>query len=152
MTPFADKLLAYDEWGNRETIRSVQRLPAVPDRLLKLVGHLIGTEWTWLARLTGTVSARAIWPETDPADWDTELDALHVAWTAYLGEHGGDRLSESVTYTNSKGDTFSNTPADILTHVVIHSAYHRGQIATRVREVGGEPAVTDYIAFARSGR
>ena len=37
------------------------------------------------------------------------------------------------------------------THVVIHSAYHRGQIASDVRASGGVPAYTDYIHAVRQG-
>jgi uncharacterized damage-inducible protein DinB len=38
---------------------------------------------------------------------------------------------------------------EILTHVTIHSAYHRGQIASDVRSAGLEPAYTDYIHAVR---
>ena len=41
--------------------------------------------------------------------------------------------------------------ADILTHVTMHGAYHRAQIAAAVRESGGEPAYTDFIHAARQG-
>jgi len=34
-------------------------------------------------------------------------------------------------------------------HVTIHSAYHRGQIASDVRSAGQEPAYTDYIHAVR---
>ncbi len=40
---------------------------------------------------------------------------------------------------------------DILTHVVLHSAYHRGQIASQVRSGGEQPAYTDFIHAARQG-
>ena len=40
---------------------------------------------------------------------------------------------------------------DILAHVVLHSAYHRGQIAAAVRAGGGEPAYTDMIHAVRQG-
>ncbi len=38
---------------------------------------------------------------------------------------------------------------DILTQLFGHSWYHRGQIAARVRELGGEPAATDFVFFTR---
>ena len=40
---------------------------------------------------------------------------------------------------------------DILTHVVLHSAYHRGQIASQMRAGGAPPAYTDFIHAARQG-
>ena len=39
-----------------------------------------------------------------------------------------------------------------ILQVVMHSTYHRGQIATRVRELGGEPALTDYVAWVWKGK
>jgi uncharacterized damage-inducible protein DinB len=31
--------------------------------------------------------------------------------------------------------------------ISLHSTYHRGQIATRMRELGAEPAATDFILW-----
>jgi uncharacterized damage-inducible protein DinB len=39
---------------------------------------------------------------------------------------------------------------DILMHVVMHSAYHRGQIALEVRCAGQTPAYTDFIHAIRT--
>ncbi len=38
----------------------------------------------------------------------------------------------------------------MLTHTVIHSAYHRGQIETLLRQAGSAP-YTDYIHYVRRG-
>jgi uncharacterized damage-inducible protein DinB len=40
---------------------------------------------------------------------------------------------------------------DVLTHVLLHSAYHRGQIASQMRAGGEEPAYTDFIHATRQG-
>lgn len=39
-----------------------------------------------------------------------------------------------------------------LTQVAMHSHYHRGQNATRFRELGGEPPGTDLITWIWKGR
>jgi uncharacterized damage-inducible protein DinB len=39
----------------------------------------------------------------------------------------------------------------MLTHVLFHSAYHRGQIALQMRASGMEPAYTDFIHAVRQG-
>ena len=36
--------------------------------------------------------------------------------------------------------------------VALHSTYHRGQVTARLREVGGEPPLVDYIAWVWLGR
>jgi uncharacterized damage-inducible protein DinB len=63
-----------------------------------------------------------------------------------------DALGREIVYTNQTGKSFRNTPRDILTHLGMHSHYHRGQIAILVRQAGATPAVTDFIAFCRLGR
>lgn len=39
-----------------------------------------------------------------------------------------------------------------LTQAAMHSHYHRGQNATRLRELGGEPPMTDFIVWLRDGQ
>ena len=60
-------------------------------------------------------------------------------------------LAEPRTYVNTKGETHTTAVGDVLLHVLLHSAYHRGQIASVVRAAGAEPAYTDYIHAVRQG-
>ena len=53
---------------------------------------------------------------------------------------------------NSKGQSWTSRVEDVLTHVLLHGAYHRGQIASALREAGLTPPYTDYIHATRSGR
>lgn len=39
-----------------------------------------------------------------------------------------------------------------LTQLAMHSHYHRGQNATRLRELGGVPPMTDFIVWLRDGK
>jgi uncharacterized damage-inducible protein DinB len=39
-----------------------------------------------------------------------------------------------------------------LTQAAMHSHYHRGQNATRLRELGGEPPGTDFIEWLHQGQ
>lgn len=42
--------------------------------------------------------------------------------------------------------------AETLQQVTMHSAYHRGQVNTRLREVGAEPPLVDFIAWVWLGK
>lgn len=42
--------------------------------------------------------------------------------------------------------------ADTALQVAMHSQYHRGQVNARLREVGGEPPLVDFIAWVWLGR
>lgn len=39
----------------------------------------------------------------------------------------------------------------VLTHVLLHSAYHRGQVALGMRSAGLQPAYADFIYDVRQG-
>ena len=41
----------------------------------------------------------------------------------------------------------TTTVGETALQVALHSTYHRGQINARLREVGGEPPLVDYIAW-----
>ena len=40
---------------------------------------------------------------------------------------------------------------DVLLHVIMHSAYHRGQVATDMRAAAFTPAYTDFIHAISQG-
>src|SRR5262249_1410663 len=46
----------------------------------------------------------------------------------------------------------TTTVGETALQVALHSLYHRGQINARLREVGGEPPLVDYIAWVWLGR
>jgi uncharacterized damage-inducible protein DinB len=77
------------------------------------------------------------------------------AWLNHLGRlenhFAPGSLDDKVEYRNNKGEVWSSNVADVITHVILHSAYHRGQIALQLRASHGEPAYTDFIHAVRQG-
>lgn len=140
------RLFRYDDWANRETLDA-----ATTPRALALVAHVLGTEWLWLARVRGQPSPAPVWPDWDAKRCVQEAELLAPEWARLL-DAGEAELARKVDYVNSKGEPWSSTVEDVLLHVMLHSAYHRGQAAANVREAGGEPAYTDFIHAVRTGR
>ena len=62
------------------------------------------------------------------------------------------RLAESVAIPWFTDPPLSITVAEALAQGAMHTHYHRGQNATRLRELGGEPPPTDYIYWMWKGR
>ena len=145
------KLFAYDDWANRETLESLKRTGNPPPRSLRYLGHILAAEWLWLERLGQPKKAPAVWPETSLDQCEAQLADLRGTWQHYLGALTPETLAEPITYTNTKGEAWSNTIEDVLLHVVMHSGYHRGQIAADLRASGHTPAYTDYIQAVRQG-
>jgi uncharacterized damage-inducible protein DinB len=44
------------------------------------------------------------------------------------------------------------TLAETIFQVTSHSTYHRGQVNARLRELGGEPPLVDFIAWVWFGK
>lgn len=72
----------------------------------------------------------------DPADLAREID---VPWARYFVPEGRDAPAPTAL-------------GEVLLQAAMHSAYHRGQINARIREVGGTPPLVDYIAWLWGGR
>jgi len=142
------RLLRYDAWANQETLRSLKQ--SAPPRSLRWMAHIVGAEYLWMARLRRHKETLPVWPELDVEACGERINELSRLWPEYLDDTR-ESFTEEIPYTNSKGEAWTSTVEEILTHVVIHSAYHRGQIAADVRASGGVPAYTDYIHAVRQG-
>ena len=92
-----------------------------------------------------------MWPDFTIEQCEAQIDELACLWQDFLGQLSDAALAKKVTYKNSKAEPWTSTVEDILTHVTLHSAYHRGQIASHVRASGEQPAYTDFIHAARQG-
>lgn len=64
---------------------------------------------------------------------------------------GDDALAAEVSYKNTVGESWTSRTDDVFTHVLMHSAYHRGQVASDLRGAGFTPAHTDFILAIRKG-
>jgi uncharacterized damage-inducible protein DinB len=143
------RLFRWGHWANEETLISLQR--TAPRVAVRWLAHIAAAELLWAARLRDEAPPLPVWPEFDLDDTARRLAESRRVWTAHLEPLTADDLSDGVGYRNSKGEFWTSTVADILTHVSHHGAYHRGQIAAAVRAAGGEPAYTDFIHAARQG-
>lgn len=145
------RLFEYDYWANREVLNTLRALPAAPEKSMKLFAHIVAVEWLWLARARNDSSNLIVWPESDLMESERQLHGSREAWAHFLQNLTAQALSESVNYLNSKGEGWRNDIRDILLQVVLHSAAHRGQIATDLRQAGFEPPYVDFIHAVRRG-
>lgn len=144
------RMFEHAAWANTTVLAALQDGPA-PDKACAWLAHLVGAERLWLARLQHEPATMPVWPDLDLAACGQEFPALATAWQEYLETLDDEALEDGIGYRNSKGEFWTSTVGDILTHVSHHGAYHRGQIASAVRAEGGEPAYTDFIHAARQG-
>lgn len=62
------------------------------------------------------------------------------------------QLAESVSVPWFQDPPLTITVAEALAQMAMHSQHHRGQNATRLRELGGEPPTIDLIVWYWKGR
>lgn len=144
------RLLRYDTWANAEALGSL-RGGEVPAKAMRWMGHIVGSGALWLARLRQEPARMAVWPDLDLDGCAGGIERLAGGWTRYLDTLSPADIVVGVGYRNSLGEYWTSTIGDILTHVAMHGAYHRAQIAAAVRESGREPAYTDFIHAIRQG-
>jgi uncharacterized damage-inducible protein DinB len=144
------RLFEHDGWANAAVLVSLREGPA-PDKPRRWMAHIVASGRLWLARLRQEPSSLPVWPDLDLDTCAAELIELQGEWMSCLEGLDDEDLGDGVAYRNSMGEFWTSTVGDILTHVVLHSGYHRGQIAAAVREAGGTPAYTDFIHAVRSG-
>lgn len=141
----------YDAWANGEALSAIRANVDKNGRVLELMSHIVAAERLWLERLEQRRQSLPVWPKADLGWCEAQTVDLRRLWTEYLERIPDGDLTRKLSYKNTKGETWSNTVQDILSHVILHSAYHRGQIASHVRSLGQTPAYTDFIHGVRQG-
>ena len=124
----------------------LKNLESSTEKSRLLFSHLLSAHHTWNSRIQGINSEYGIW-ERFPANKFKDIDQKNYGTSLQVLEHYG--LEQVIQYKNSRGENFSNNIRDILFHLINHSTYHRGQIASDFRKNGIEPIATDYIFFKR---
>jgi uncharacterized damage-inducible protein DinB len=76
----------------------------------------------------------------------------HERVAALLDGVSAARLADEITIPWFKDPPIVITIGQALTQAAMHSHYHRGQNATRLRELGGRPPLTDLIVWYWKGR
>lgn len=143
------RLARYDAWANRLLAAALRD---AHERPLRLLAHTAESELVWLRRIEGTrsVSRTAeLWPAVDAAGCRALVERAADALGAFVTDLTEDGLQAEAVYRNSKGVEYRTPVHDVLTHLFLHSHYHRGQAAAALRALDAEPPWTDFIAFAR---
>ena len=149
MSAHLRKLIEHLKSADAATLEALRASDGSDARALTIYSHVLGAEAVWLARLAGQPSGVAVWPVLT-LEQAAALAARNAAeLNALVSSLGPDNLDREIDYRTTDGRAFRSTTEDILLHVALHGSYHRGQIALLIRGGGGEPASTDYIAFAR---
>ena len=153
-------LFDYNDWANAITMDAAATLTpeqlsqpngsSYPSVLLTLA-HIVGGEWVWLQRwLRQPVKGFPEWVTAPSfADIRARLAALEEQRRSFFAGVTDADLTVPRPFTLMSGAS-DTQPLDVMVrHITNHSTYHRGQIATFMRQLGARPPSTDLIVFAR---
>lgn len=116
------------------------------EKSVRLYNHILNAHQIWNNRIEPKQPTFGVW-EIHPIGDCKDIDNINYEHSLLILDKVD--LNDAISYTNTKGQPFNNRIRDILFHVINHSTYHRGQIATDFRQTGIEPLVTDYIFYKR---
>lgn len=142
-------LLEYDIWATQKSLSSIREHAEAPIKALSLLSHIISAQSIWYNRVIDHHEIPKPWAEFSLAEVLGKSKEINKKWVSLLEKLNETDLDKNITYKNTRGEEFNNNIRDIITHVINHSTYHRAQIAALIKQSGGKPAVTDYIAFKR---
>jgi uncharacterized damage-inducible protein DinB len=149
-------LIRQMEWADALIWRSVLNVPSLEldAPMRERLYHFHSTQWAYGQLMRGmpldipalstfsTLRLIGLWARQFYREVSAHFDGLSEAdlslsvefpWAAQLAKRFG-----------SVGPA---TVGDSILQLALHTSYHRGQVALRLREAGGEPPLTDFIAW-----
>jgi len=156
MPPYLDELYAHQEWADAEHWRTLEEhAPALADRAIRdrlHHIHLVQSAFLWV---TGPRTAQFVITKAEDYTNMEDLKAFarkyHSEMAAMLGTMDEARLTEIIEVPWFQ-PPLKLSVRHALTQAAMHSHYHRGQNATRLRELGGVPPTTDFIVWVRNNQ
>ena len=148
-------LFAYDRWANRKVLDACRKLTADQYVAEPVPGWSSVRSTIYHIAMATEFNLRAL--AGDPDDRiPTEADLATVDDAAQLLDHCYRRFEElrptltperltAVLTLRAVGRTFTLPRWAMLRHIVNHSTYHRGQVASKLRRFGIEPPNTDFF-------
>jgi uncharacterized damage-inducible protein DinB len=159
--PVCRQHLEFMKWAVDRFLAALEQVPQ--DSLVRDLGNsfqsLFGTlnhvylaELVWLRRVTDEPNA-LIGNQPVPPDLSALAEAwpgLHRKWIDWSHSFTSEDWARPLVYSNQPGAESRVPFWQIVMHVTNHGSYHRGQVATLLRQSGIKPPGTDLITYYKS--
>ena len=148
-------LFAYDRWANRKVLDACRKLTAEQYVAEPVPGWSSVRSTVYHIALVTEIHLRTLAGDPDDsipteADLATVDDAARLLERAYRRFEAlqptltPERLNTVFTVRGG-GRTFALPRWAVLRHIVNHSTYHRGQVASKLKRLGVEQPLTDFF-------
>lgn len=140
-------LFVYQAWANGELLEKLasldqQKLAKECHAAIRLLNHNLIVSRIFSAHLSGTRHGYASDnTETTPSldELGADVAAMDCWYFDYLEAVSPKLLSQPVPFIFTDGDKAMMSRQEMLTHVVIHGGYHRGEIGRILVQIGVTP-------------
>jgi uncharacterized damage-inducible protein DinB len=142
--------LRYDAWANAAFASALQNqeMAAAVPKAASWMSHILLASRIWAERVDGLSRTHNAWQALDPYSYAETIRENLQRWERLL-EPEADRCDRVIAYQNLQGLQFETPLYQIATHLTHHGAYHRGQMASAMKEAGLEIPATDAILYTR---
>lgn len=141
-----EELFEYNHSMNMQLIQLLdEHREYISNKSFQLLSHILNAHQIWNAR----IRLEATFQVWQLHNWDAIATINSANYAASLRILKNDDLNREIEYANSAGQKYRNKIEDILFHIINHTTYHRGQMATECRAQGIPPLSTDYIVYKR---
>lgn len=141
---FLDKF-EFDLQSNRRWIEAIDEADLTQESAIRrLMCHILNVHHIWNARLHNRQADSSLWDDLPFQHWMDFAEENYRTTCSYI-EY--DAIGSSIAYTSTEGEQLAKTDGDILYHLLLHSDYHRAQIAQLMRQAGKEPPKLYFINF-----
>jgi len=154
------QLYDYNDWANQRYLSVAAGLPL--DQLFHnhaqswgsvhgMLAHIMNAEWIWLRR----------WQGESPTDFpdNASIPTIEGLWLHYNGIEAEIRrflasqtalsLMRDVTYTNTKGISYTLKLWEMMAHVANHGTHHRGELAAMFALMNVPHPEEDWLLYFR---
>jgi uncharacterized damage-inducible protein DinB len=157
MNPLLRDFCQHQSWADAEHWRAIEaHRPAADDGSIgKRLHHIHIVQRAFLWAVGDRAAAFVLTTPEDFGSLTALKDYARVSLDEidrFLASVSDARLDERIAMPWFTNPPLSITVTEALTQCAMHSHYHRGQNAVRLRELGGEPPLTDLIAWYWKGR
>ena len=154
-TTLLHSLFKYKAWSNDQLFVELAKVdtvaqPEARHNAMRILNHIYVVDQIFAAHLSGAMQSFTATNTTEtPAleglrDGVAMLDAWYVDYSANLSP---EQLAETVAFTFTDGDKGAMSREEILTHVSLHGAYHRGGAGRIMTQAGIPPPRDLYTRF-----
>jgi uncharacterized damage-inducible protein DinB len=133
-------MFAYHAWANADLVNKLDELeekaPAACLDALRVASHSHVVARIFAGHLTGAPHGYAednVDPLPPLAVLRTQMADIDAWYGGYVTQLSEQELAQSIKFTFTDGDSRCMSRQEILTHVILHAAYHRGEIGQMLR-------------------